>query len=105
MLIFYLIFVGWMFYSLVSVSSLVLRRVWWLYVTCRKICGFDRCGHWEFYVKYISGYWNLRHRKGIVLEVAEGLHKREESKVIHQVMLSWCPGNGGREDRPQSQVC
>lgn len=36
----------------------VRRRVWWLWVACRKIfCDPDRCSPWGFQIKCISGYW------------------------------------------------
>lgn len=76
-----------MFYSLVSVSSLVLRRVWWLCVTGRKICGFDRCGHWEFHVKCVSEYWNLRHRKKMYWRWQKGFTRGKKVEWFTRLCL------------------
>jgi len=41
----------------------------------------DSCDHWEFQVKCIYGYWDLRLRYGDGLSMVKGLCKREEFVV------------------------
>lgn len=41
-----------------------------------------------------TGYWHL----GVGLgKGSEGIHKREESRVLHQDLLIWAPWNGPRK--------
>lgn len=57
---------------------LVLGRVWWLCV-----------GHWGFWIKCISRCWELTLRNGDRVGVgAEGILRKEESRMFHQDLLN-----------------
>ena len=68
--------------------TLVMRRMRWLYVDCKKYIVVP--GKMCLWV----GNVRVRNRDG--LPPAEGLYKKEESRVFHQELLSQSPGNGAR---------
>lgn len=47
----------------------------------------DSCGHWAFQVKGFTRYLELSLRKGDGM-VGEGVHRRKESRLFHQDLLS-----------------
>lgn len=74
---------------LVSDSSLVLRKVWWLFVACRKIFWeHDKYDYWESQIKHVCSSWGLEFRNRDELEAVPSLHKSEESRLFHQDLPS-----------------
>jgi hypothetical protein len=71
------------------------RRLFW---------GPDGCGHWGFQVKCVSGCWELTRRNEIVVAAADGVHRREESRVFHQHLRSPL-GMGAENEDNTHQVC
>lgn len=59
-------------------------------VCCRKFFWDpDRFGHWGFWIKCISRCWELTLRNGDRVGVgAEGILRKEESRMFHQDLLN-----------------
>lgn len=49
--------------------------------------GSDRCRHWGFQVKGVSGYWDLRLKNEEELESVEGLRNKEEVECFSRSCL------------------
>jgi hypothetical protein len=65
--------------------------------------GSDKCGYSGFWVKCVSRYWELMLRKKNWLSSAEGIHKREESCMFHQDLLSSLVRRAESEERCRRQ--
>ena len=79
------------------------------------MCGFpgnkffldpDKCGHQGFQVKCVSMYWEMPLRNGGLGGVGNDMvHRREESRVFHQDLLSPLAMSPESMERPQKKVC
>jgi hypothetical protein len=62
----------------------------------------DIWGHWEFQIKCTSTYWKLTPRNGDGLGWrAEGVHKREGSRMLYQILLGVLEIRAESEERQQ----
>ena len=106
MLISGLVFVGWIFYSLISVSSLVLKKLYCLCVACRKSSGvLIGVGTEKFYVKCVSRYWYLTLRNGDELVAVDSFTRgRKAVYLTRTYLVPWELGQRARRGHSSRSV-